>query len=338
MAQKNRVQLGKTETRIFPIGLGCAVITDFYGHNKLDQDAATKLIHRALQLGVNFFDTALVYSWGLNEQILGKAIRAAISSGLIKREDVIIGTKYGFIKQEDGTTKISSTPEAVRQVVEQSLKNLDLGYIDLLYQHRVDAQTPIEDTIKTAAEYVKAGKVKYLGLSEASAATLRRAHAVHPITAVQTEYSLWELEPETTGIIDTCRELGVTFVAYAPLGRGFLTGSIKSFDDFAPDDVRRQIPRFHPENFHKNLELVDKIKKLAEKKGCTPSQLALAWISHKPGIVAIPGTTRIANLEENVAAFDIRITDEEEKEIRKILGEIPVSGARYPGASLTVIS
>jgi len=310
-------------------------ITAFYGHKKLDQDEATKLIHRAIQLGVNFFDTAYVYSWGLNEQFLGTAIRAAIAAGLTKREDVVIATKYGFLKQEDGNSKICSTPEAVRQVVDLSLKSLDLGYIDLLYQHRVDPQTPIEETIKTAAEYVKAGKVKYLGLSEASAATLRRAHAVHPITALQTEYSLWELEPETSGSLDACRELGVTFVAYSPLGRGFLTGAIKSIDDFAPDDFRRRIPRFLPENFHTNLELVEKIKKLAEKKGCTPGQFALAWVSHKPGVVSIPGTTRIANLEENIAAYAIRITDEEEKEIRKILEGITVIGTRYPATSLS---
>jgi len=312
-------------------------LTSFYGA-PLNLDDAIKVIHRAIQLGVNFFDTAHIYGWGHNELFLGAAIRSAIASGLIKRENVVIATKYGIYQNADGTRTTSSSPAGIKQVVDQSLAALGLDYIDLLYQHRVDPNTPIEESIKAAAEYVKAGKVKYLGLSEAAPETIRRAHAVHPITALQTEYSLWSTDPETDGTFAVCRELGITFVAYSPLGRGFLTGSIKSPNDFAADDFRRANPRFMGENFNKNLELVEKLKKIAEAKKVTPGQLALAWVNQQPGVVSIPGTTKIPNLEENVAAFKVHLSDDETKEIRKLLNEFTVVGDRYPAAMMKAVS
>jgi len=308
--------------------LGCMGMSAYYGA-PVDEAAGIKLIHRALELGCNFFDTAHGYGWGANEELLGKAIRQAIAAGKIKREDVIIATKFGVLQGDTPISRVvSSKPADVRKVTEICLKKLDLGHIDLLYQHRVDPNTPIEETVGAMVELIKEGKVKYLGLSEASEATLRRAHKVHPISALQSEFSLWSTDAETNGTLAACHELGITFVAYAPLGRGFLTGSIKTIDDFAPDDFRRTNPRFQGENFGKNLVLVEEIKKLAHSKGVTAGQLALAWVL-KQGIVAIPGTTRIPNLEENLAAAKITVTEEDGKAIRKLLSSIVVVGERY---------
>jgi len=333
MAENARilVPLGNSGLKINPIGLGCMGMSAFYGKRPNDEDAI-KVIHRALDLGVNFFDTAYVYAWGINEELLGKAIKSAIAAGKIKREDVVIATKFGFVKKGDNTT-ISSSPEDIRTVTDGSLQRLDLGYIDLMYQHRVDPNTPIEDVIHVMAEYVKQGKVKTLGLSEASVETLRKAHAVHPIAALQTEYSLWSTEPES-GHLQACRELGVTFVAYSPLGRGFLTGAITKPEDLEANDWRCSNPRFQGEAFAKNLELVKAIQDMAKQKGCTPGQLALAWVLRKPDVVVIPGTTKIENLEENMGALKVKLTDEDNAVIKKILDQLPVEGTRYTPAGM----
>jgi len=322
-----QVQLGQTNAMIHSIGLGCMGMSMNYGKRPSEEDSI-KAIHRALELGCNFFDTARAYGGGHNEELLGKAIKSAIAAGKIKREDVVIATKFGVPKENSGG------PEYVRQMAEESLKRLDLGYIDLLYQHRVDRNIPIEDIIRVVAELIKEGKVKYIGLSEAAPDTIRRAHAIHPITALQTEYSLWSIDPELNDTLATCRELGITFVAYSPLGRGFLTGSIKSWDEFEPNDRRRELPRFAPENFDKNLLLVEEIKKLAQKKNCTPGQLALAWVLNQPGVVAIPGTTRVANLEENMEAAKVHISEDDEKEIRTLLEKAVIAGQRYEPSAM----
>jgi len=331
----NLVQLGKSDLKINPIGLGCMGMSFAYG-NRPSEEVLIKVIHRALDLGINFFDSAFVYGWGHNEELLGKAIKSAIAAGKIKREDVVIATKYGLLKKGVGLVT-SSSPEDVRIVTDGSLQRLDLGYIDLLYQHRVDPNTPIEDTIRTAAEYVKQGKVKALGLSEASVETLRRAHAVHPITALQSEYSLWSSDPER-GQLDACRELGVTFVAYSPLGRGFLTGAIKKPEDLDETDWRRTNPRFQGEAFIKNLELVKAIQDLATQKGCAPGQLALAWVLRHPHVVTIPGTTRVENLEENLGALRVKLTVEDYATIKKILDQLPVAGDRYSPAAMASLN
>jgi aryl-alcohol dehydrogenase-like predicted oxidoreductase len=296
---------------------------------KPSEEDSIKVIHKALDLGINFFDTAYFYGWGSNEELLGKAIKSAIAAGKIKREDVVIATKFGVI-QSEGKSKITSTPDDIRTVVDGSLQRLDLGYIDLLYQHRVDPKTPIEDVVRVMTEYVKQGKVKALGLSEASVETLRKAHAVHPITALQTEYSLWTTDPDRPhSHIDVCRELGVTFVAYSPLGRGFLTGAVQKPEDLGEGDWRRSNPRFKGEAFSKNLELVKAIQDMAKQKGCTPAQLALSWVLRNPNVVTIPGTTKVENLQDNIGALKIRLTDEDNVVIKKILDQIPVEGTRY---------
>jgi len=300
----------------------------FYGAIPSEEESI-KLIHKAIELGVNFFDTSDVYGFGHNEELLGKAIK----SSNVKRSDIIVATKFA-IRRVNGKNEICGTPQYVKEACGASLKRLGLDYIDLYYQHRVDPNTPIEDTVGAMAELVKEGKVRALGLSECSAATLRRAHKIHPISAVQVEYSLWTTDPESNGLLDTCRELGVTFVSYSPLGRGFLTGAIKKFDDLEKDDWRRQIPRFQPENFAKNLELLQLVEDIAKTKGCTPSQFALAWVLRQPGVVAIPGTKKIKYLEENWAANKVTVTDEDDKKIRPFLSQFVVAGTRYPEANM----
>jgi aryl-alcohol dehydrogenase-like predicted oxidoreductase len=310
------------------IGLGCMGMSEFYGPR--DDQESLRVIGRALDLGVTFLDTADMYGAGHNEELLGRFFR---ESG--RREEVVLATKFGNRRGPNGERLgISGRPEYVREACEASLRRLGVEHIDLYYQHRVDRNTPIEDTVGAMAELVRQGKVRYLGLSEASPETLRRANAVHPITALQTEYSLWTRDPDENGVLATCAELGVGFVPYSPLGRGFLTGQIRSPEDFAPDDVRRSHPRFQGENFQRNLGLVDGVKELARERGCTPSQLALAWVlARGEQVVPIPGTRHIRYLEENVASLDVRLSPED---LARIDAAFPVgsaSGQRYADMS-----
>ncbi|MBV9848497.1 MAG: aldo/keto reductase [Armatimonadetes bacterium] len=318
-------QLGRSGLRVSALGLGCMGMSEFYGPG--DDAESVVTIHRALDLGVNFLDTADMYGIGDNEVLVGNAIKD-------RRDQVVLATKFGNVRRKDDPKfrAISGKPEYVRQACDSSLQRLGVDHIDLYYQHRVDPQTPIEDTVGAMAELIRAGKVRYLGLSEAAPATIRRACAVHPIAALQTEYSLWSRDPEDE-ILATCRELGVGFVAYSPLGRGFLTGQIKTPADFAEDDFRRHSPRFQGENFQKNLELVTRIEEIAREKGCRPSQLALAWVlAQGEDIVPIPGTKRRKYLEENVGAVDVHLTSDDLARINEAAPAGAAAGTRYPEA------
>jgi aryl-alcohol dehydrogenase-like predicted oxidoreductase len=319
----NQVPLGKQGLRVSKLGLGCMGMSDFYGPR--DDEESIAVIHHALDRGLNFLDTADMYGVGRNEALIARALRG-------KRDQFVIATKFGNVRDlETGAfLGVNGKPEYVRSACEASLKRLEVDHIDLYYQHRVDPNTPIEDTVGAMAELVKEGLVRYLGLSEAAPATIRRAHAVHPISALQTEYSLWSRDPEDE-ILSVCRELGIGFVAYSPLGRGFLTGQIKQFSDFAPDDWRRSNPRFQGENFHKNLELVNNVEALAAKKGCTPGQLALAWLTAQgEDIVPIPGTKRRAYLDENIDALEVSLSAGDLAELERIAPKGVAAGDRYP--------
>lgn len=307
------------------LGLGCMGMSEFYGSGDEQESVAT--IHEFLDAGGSLLDTADMYGPFTNEKLVGSAIAG-------RREDVVLATKFGNERREDGSwVGINGRPDYVRSACDASLQRLGVDHIDLYYQHRVDKTVPIEDTVGAMAELVQAGKVRHLGLSEASAETIRRAHAVHPITALQTEYSLWEREPETK-VFPVLAELGIGFVPYSPLGRGFLTGQIRSVDDFAEDDFRRHSPRFQGENFTRNLELVDRVKELADRKQCTPGQLALAWLlAQGEHIVPIPGTKKRERLRENLGAVDVELTRDELQLLDELAPAGSTAGARYPNMS-----
>jgi aryl-alcohol dehydrogenase-like predicted oxidoreductase len=318
-------RLGKRALEVSALGLGCMGMSEFYGTT--DEAEAIATIHRALELGITFLDTADVYGMGANERLVGKAIQG-------RRDQVVVATKFGNVRGPKGEPLgISGKADYVRSACEASLERLGVEAIDLYYQHRVDQETPIEETVGAMAELLREGKVRHLGLSEASAATIRRAHAVHPITALQTEYSLWTRDPETE-ILPTVRELGIGFVAYSPLGRGFLSGRIRSPDDLEATDFRRRGPRFQAENLERNLELVAQVEELAATKGVTPSQLALAWVlSRGDDVVPIPGTKRRTYLDENAAALEVELSDDEVGRLERAFPPGVASGDRYPDMS-----
>lgn len=323
-------ELGASGLLVSALGLGCMGMSEFYGATDEAESIAT--IRRALDLGVNFLDTADAYGPFRNEELVGRAIKG-------HRDDVVLATKFGNVRGADGSFHgINGRPEYVRSACEASLRRLRVDTIDLYYQHRVDPTTPIEDTIGAMVELVDQGKIRHIGMSEAAIETIQRAHEVHPITALQTEYSLWSREPED-GLLDLCREVGIGFVAYSPLGRGFLTGQFQSFDDLAPDDWRRQNPRFQGENFKKNLDLVERVKEMAAEKGCTPAQLALAWVlAQGNDVVPIPGTKRRQYLEENVGAVDVEITREDLERIEEIAPKGAAAGERYEEAGMATVN
>lgn len=324
-------KLGRSGPEVSAIGLGCMGMAAFYGQPS-DEGQATAVIHRALDLGVTFFDTAEMYGPHTNELQLGKALAG-------RRDEAFVATKFGIGYNADRTAlTVDGSPANVRRAIEGSLKRLGMDHVDLYYLHRVDPDTPIEETVGAMAELVAEGKVRFLGLSEAAPETLRRGHATHPITALQTEYSLWSREPED-GLLALCDELGIGFVPYSPLGRGFLSGEIRSIDDLAPDDFRRSNPRFQGENFQKNLDLVEAVKGIAADKGVTAAQLALAWVlAQGPHLVPIPGTRRVRMLEENVAAIQIDLSAEDLARIDAVFPRGAASGHRYAEAARAALN
>jgi aryl-alcohol dehydrogenase-like predicted oxidoreductase len=323
-------RLGARGPEVSALGLGCMGISQSYGAP--DRKSGIATIRRALELGVTFFDTADVYGEGANEEVVGEALRG-------DRDRVVLATKCGLVPGEDGAlNRVDGSPAHIRDACDASLRRLGVRSIDLYYLHRVDPKTPIEESVRALASLVDEGKVRHLGLSEVSPATLRRAHRVHPITAVQSEYSLWTRDPEQ-GILQACRELGVGFVPFSPLGRGFLTGSVRTLDTLPPTDFRRGLPRFQAGNLERNLALADRLRALAKAKGCTAAQLALAWVlGQGPDIVPIPGTKRPAFLEENVRAADLTVSSAEREALEELFSKAAVSGERYPPPSAAMVN
>ncbi|KMY04006.1 aldo/keto reductase [Pseudomonas syringae KCTC 12500] len=322
-------QLGQLGPQVSALGLGCMGMSDFYTTG-IDEKESIATLHRALELGVTFFDTADMYGPYTNEALLGRALEG-------KREGIYLASKFGIVRGDDPHARgVNGSPAYIRQSIDASLKRLNTDYLDLYYQHRVDPNVPIEDTIGAMAELVKAGKVRHIGICEASAATIEKAHAVHPLAAVQSEYSLWSRDPEQDGVLATCRRLGIAFVAYSPLGRGFLTGELRTPDDFAADDYRRFTPRFQGENFNRNLQLVEKVKTLATARGISASQLALAWVlAQSEDIIPIPGTKQRKYLESNVAAASLTLSADDLVQLEAIFpAQGSASGERYNAASM----
>ncbi|MBP1143406.1 aryl-alcohol dehydrogenase-like predicted oxidoreductase [Pseudomonas sp. PvP027] len=322
-------QLGNHGPHVSALGLGCMGMSDFYTTG-IDEKESIATLHRALELGVTFFDTADMYGPYTNEALLGRALEG-------KREGIYLASKFGIVRGDDPHARgVNGSPAYIRQSIDASLKRLNTDYLDLYYQHRVDPKVPIEDTIGAMAELVKAGKVRHIGICEASAATIEKAHAVHPLAAVQSEYSLWSRDPEQDGVLATCRRLGIAFVAYSPLGRGFLTGELRTPDDFAADDYRRFTPRFQGENFNRNLHLVEKVKALATARGISASQLALAWVlAQGDDIIPIPGTKQRKYLESNVAAASLTLSSDDIAQLETIFpAQGSASGERYNAASM----
>jgi len=324
-------RLGKNGPRVSALGLGCMGMS--YAYGPTDEAESLRVLHRFLELGGNFLDTAEIYGPHKNEELLGKFLHE------VPREKTFVATKFGFRFSPSGISGVDSSPENVRRACEGSLKRLGIETIDLYYQHRVDPNVPIEDTVAALAELVKQGMVRYLGLSEAGPEILRRAHKVHPIAALQSEYSLWTRDVETNGVLATCRELGIAFVPYSPLGRGFLTGAIQKLEDLDPGDWRRTNPRFGEEALQANLKLVSAVKELAAAKGVTPAQLALAWVlGQGEDLVPIPGTKRVRYLEENMGALQVALTESDLKNIADRLEEIDVVGERYAPAMMALVN